>query len=364
VTVRAALVLGLAALAATTIGSRTWSQAHRSPCDMPQRGPYVYHWPIEPFDRQHPIRGNFGDPRTVSGADELGETAPLAPGSYTFHNGIDIYAPTGTAVYPVVTGRAAVGYGDEVVVDVGDGRTFQYFHIRPMIRNGERVIAEHTVIGHVLPGWLHVHLSEIDGTHIQNPVAPGHLEPYRDATVPVVHFVEASEPDGATISTRALHGLVRLAASASDTPAVPVPGTWFDFPVTPALVTWKLARAGGRVVVPQRIAADFRHTEPPNRRFWDVYAPGTYQNFPVFGHRYFYRRAGRYLFELTREPLDTRRLANGRYALTISAADVCGNRGTLRVPVRIRNYPVLRSAAAMPAIDRRSGAATSSSPAR
>jgi hypothetical protein len=84
----------------------------------------------------------------------------------------------------------------------------------------------------------------------------------------------------------------------------------------------------------------------------------------VFGHRYFYRQAGRYLFELTRKPLDTRLLANGRYALTVSAADVCGNRGTLRVPLRIRNYPVLRSAAAMPAIERSSGAATSSSPAR
>ena len=24
-----------------------------------------YHWPVKPFDRQHPVRGNFGDPRTI-----------------------------------------------------------------------------------------------------------------------------------------------------------------------------------------------------------------------------------------------------------------------------------------------------------
>ncbi|HTZ04792.1 MAG TPA: M23 family metallopeptidase [Gaiellaceae bacterium] len=361
---RTAFALGMVALVATTSGARTWTPAGRSPCDVPQRGPLVYHWPVKPFDRQHPIRGNFGDPRTVAGESGLGETAPLEPGSFTFHNGIDISAPTGTAVYPVVGGRAAVGYGDEVVVDTGDGRVFQYFHIRPAIRNGERVVAERTVLGHVLPGALHVHLSEIDGTHVQNPVQPGHLEPYRDTTVPVVHFVEASTPDGAPLPAEALHGRVRLAASASDTPPVPVPGHWFDLPVTPALVTWKLTRAGGRVAVRWRVAADFRHTEPPDSRFWDVYAPGTYQNFPVFGHRYFWGRPGRYLFELTPRPLDTRRLANGRYVLTVRAADVCGNRGTLRVPLRVANYPVLRSAAAMPAIDRRSGAAASSSPER
>jgi murein DD-endopeptidase MepM/ murein hydrolase activator NlpD len=361
----AVVALPAAALAGEARGTRTWSTAPNSPCDRPHRGPLVYHWPIKPFDRQHPIRGFFGDPRTLSaGESELGETTPRTPGSYTFHNGIDISAATGTAVYPVVSGRAGIGYGDEVIVVTGDGRTFQYFHVHPAIKPGQRVVAYQTVIGHVLPGWLHVHLSEIDGFRIHNPLDPGHLEPYRDRTVPVVHRVEVSGPTGAAMAKTRLHGLVRLAADASDTPPLPVPGEWFGFPVTPALIRWKLTRAGGHVVVPWRIAVDFRRTEPPNHDFWQVYAAGTYQNFPVFGHRYFAGRAGRYVFELTRAPLDTRRFANGRYVLTVRAADVCGNRGALTVPLRIRNYPVLRSAAAIPAIDRRSGAATSSLPAR
>jgi hypothetical protein len=28
-------------------------------------GASAYPWPVKPFDKQHPIRGFFGDPRTV-----------------------------------------------------------------------------------------------------------------------------------------------------------------------------------------------------------------------------------------------------------------------------------------------------------
>ena len=367
---RAALALVLAATALPGAAlvphaSRTWSPARDSPCARSHRGGLVYHWPIKPFDRQHPIRGNFGDPRTIVSGSRLGRDTAFTPGSYAFHNGIDIYAPTGTAVYPVVSGRAGIGYGDEVIVLTRDGRTFQYFHVRPAVAPGQHVVAYRTVIGHVRPGWLHVHLSEIDGFRVHNPLDPGHLEPYRDRTVPVVHRVEATGPGGDALPATDLHGLVRLIADASDMPPLAVPGEWFGFPVTPALIRWRLTRAGAHAVAPWRTAVDFRRTEPPNRRFWEVYAAGTYQNFPVFGHRYFVRRAGSYLFELSRAPLDTRRLANGRYVLTVRAADVCGNVGALRVPLRIDNaQPVLRSAAAMPAIERRSGATASSSPVR
>ena len=49
-------------------------------------------WPFKPFDKQHPIRGFFGDPRTVY------ENGILAggfdgPGFFSFHQGVDISAP-------------------------------------------------------------------------------------------------------------------------------------------------------------------------------------------------------------------------------------------------------------------------------
>ena len=229
-----ALVIVMVALPAAALadapdgGQRAWSPARSSPCDRPHTGPLVYHWPVKPFDRQHPIRGFFGDPRTVAlGESELGDSTPLTPGSYTFHNGIDIAAATGTAVYPVVSGRAGIGYGDEVIVVTGDGRTFQYFHIRPAIARGQQVVADKTIIGYVLPGWLHVHLSEIDGFRVHNPLDPGHLEPYVDHTVPVVHRVEVTAPTGAGLEderparARALRGgRVRHAAARGSRPLV------------------------------------------------------------------------------------------------------------------------------------------------
>jgi hypothetical protein len=72
--------------------------------------------------------------------------------------------------------------------------------------------------------------------------------------------------------------------------------------------------------------------------FWKVYATGTYQNFPVFDYRFYWGHAGRYLFRLTRQPLDTRRLANGRYTLQVTASDICGNQGTLSETLHITNH--------------------------
>lgn len=332
---------GRAAAAPAGVGARsivrTEVVASHSRCDRPRAGALAYGWPVKPFRRQHPVRGNFGDPRTLSSEAVLGADTPRTSGSFTFHNGIDITAATGTPVYPVVSGVAAIGYADEVIVTTGDGRKFQYFHIRPAIRPGQRVVAGRTVLGRVRPTWLHVHLSEIDGFRVHNPADPGHLEPYRDRTPPRVVSLDFDAPDGSALDPERLRGRVVIAADARDTPPRPVPGAWFDMPVTPALVSWRMTAASGAPVVPWTRVADFRRTEPPNRDFWRVYAAGTYQNFPVFGRRYFVGRPGRFLFLLTPRALRTARLPNGAYEITVRAADVCGNVGTLTERVRIGN---------------------------
>ena len=53
-----------------------------------------YPWPVKPFDRQHPVRGFFNDPR-------------VQDASHAFHFGIDVSAPDGTAVYAVTPGRSS-----------------------------------------------------------------------------------------------------------------------------------------------------------------------------------------------------------------------------------------------------------------
>jgi hypothetical protein len=149
-----------------------------------------------------PDPGQLRRPRTVAEAGGLGSDSPLTPGSFTFQNGVVITANTGTAVYPVVSGTARIGCGDELIVETEDERTFQYFHMYPAVVAGQRVVAYHTILGTVLPRCLHVHLSEIDSFRIHNPVDPGHLEPYVDHTVLVVETVEFAKPGGAGARAR------------------------------------------------------------------------------------------------------------------------------------------------------------------
>lgn len=317
---------------------RRWLPAVRSACALSVHGPLTYHYPVRPFLVQHPVRGNFGDPRTLVSEAVIGSDTPRSAGSFTFHNGVDISAPAGTPVYPVVSGRATIGYGDEVIVVTGDGRVFQYFHIKPLIHRGQHVIAYRTMLGDVLPDALHVHLTEIDGFQVHNPADPGHLEPYTDHTVPGVLDVLFTGPTNQSVDPRDLHGKVYLAVNAADEPQLPVPFPWFGFPVTPAFVSWRLTTARGAIVVSPTVVADFRHTLPPNRNFWFVYAAGTYQNFPVFGNHYYFGISGRYLFNLTPNGLNTTRLHDGNYILGVQVADVCGNRGLFAERIALHNH--------------------------
>jgi hypothetical protein len=312
---------------------RTASIAAHSSCARPA-GRLGYEWPIQPFDVAHPVRGNFGDPRTIS-PERFGGDASGDPGDYSFHNGIDISAEPGTRVFAVVSGIARVPDGDEVIVKVPLGaRSFQYRHIRPRVRSGQRVMAYKTVLGVVKYPARHVHLSEIDRGRVVNPAR--HIRPYADRTAPTVRDVMFESAAGGALCSRSLAGLVDLVAEADDGPPQGVPGAWAEMPVAPALVRWRLLDAHGTTVA-ARTAADFRTSEPPTRGFWRVYAAGTYQNFPVFDHRFYWRQAGRFLFDLTPDPLDTTQLADGTYTLEVAAADICGNRGTLRATVTIAN---------------------------
>lgn len=290
-------------------------------------GAAAYPWPISPFTKQHPIRGFFGDPRTryLNGVLAGGFDGP---GFFSFHQGIDISAPNGTPVYPVVSGTVHLLGGASLNVAGGDKRVFQYFHIVPVVGEGQEVVARKTILGYVQAPFAHVHLSEIDDGHVVNPLHRGHLAPYVDRTKPTIREVSFSNEAGALQTPLGLCGRVQVAVDAFDRPPVPVPGTFRDLPVTPALVRWSVSRLGGGVVVPWRTAADFRTTVPPNAQFTDVYAKGTYENSPRFGTQQYTSMPGRYLFLLAGN-YDTTSLPNGVYRLTVRVADVRGNGASL-----------------------------------
>jgi hypothetical protein len=296
----------------------------------------AYPWPLKPFHRQHPIRANFGDPRTRFMNTMLTDGLE-GPGLFQFHNGIDIYAPNGTPVYPVASGTAHLINDSAIAVRTHKGRTFQYYHLVARVANGQRVVALRTILGYVLRPYEHVHLTEIRGHTVWNPVARGGISPYRDGTTPEIESITA-RPEGSLVPLDAekICGVVSIVASAHDTRPTRVPGPLGDFPVAPALVTWRFERVRGPVYVPDVRVADFRKTLPLVRNFWDVYARGTFQNSPRFSNRQYFM-PGRYLYNLA-TAVYTPSYPNGVYEVTVRATDMRGNASEAKQRFTIANH--------------------------
>jgi murein DD-endopeptidase MepM/ murein hydrolase activator NlpD len=257
------------------------------------------------------------------------------PGLFQFHNGIDISAPEGTPVYPVISGTASLIDAAAVLVR-SPGRKFQYFHIHPAVHNGQHVVAQRTVLGTVIHAANHVHLTEIRGRRVWNPLARGGIAPYADRTTPQVDSIFV-RPTRSLVPLNAttICGTLSLVAAAHDTPPLPVPGTFAGFPVSPAFVSWSLRPVDGVAYVRTAPVADFRTTLPVVRDFWNVYARGTYQNAPRLSNRQF-SMPGNFLYNLA-PTFDTRSYPNGLYEVRVHVSDMRGNSSDSAQQFRIEN---------------------------
>jgi hypothetical protein len=287
---------------------------------------------LKPFDAQHAVRGFFCDPR-ISG------------GGKTFHFGIDIAAPAGTAVYAVAPGKVSYGSpgdvtanGGIVVVEAG-ARNFGYWHVAPSVHPGSRVRL-HGLLGHIAAqpeDWGHVHFAESthdrNGITYWNPLRAGALSPFHDYGPPVIEAIIASLPP------KSLHGLVDFSVKAHDNTPIavtqPKPPCWHCLPVTPARIRWRLTR-NSKTVVPWRVVFDHRssfrpHVQgapPGDTNFASVYTPDTTQNKPNI--------PGNYHFWLTRR-FNTNDYPDGNYRLEVEASDVRGNPRTAALEVTFDN---------------------------
>ena len=300
-----------------------------------------YQWPVKPFDQPHPIRGSFGDPRTIFAAPPTEEGLMTGDGTFNFHFGVDIAAPNNTPVFSVETGTVTVvstSKGHEYVeVEVGNGRSFQYWHIRPAVRLGQRAEAGRTVLGAVMAPREHVHFAELQRGRVVNPLVRGHLTPYVDTTRPDVASISLRRTEtGSALFANNVGGRVVMVAEAYDTRQLRIPGAWQSMPVAPARVMWRLQTVGGKLAA-RGVAADFRRTTPPNGSFWSYYARGTYQNMSVFGSRYSWGQPGRFLFKLTRSAFNTSSVPDGIYDLVVTASDIRGNKSSSALRLTIHN---------------------------
>jgi peptidase M23-like protein len=239
-----------------------------------------YGWPVKPFDRQHPVRGFFGDPRIDGRVRQ-------------FHFGVDVSAPDGTAVYATLTGRVYVEPQRPETVAIRSDDTsvvFSYWHLVPLVRTGQRAVAYKTVIGRIARGWGHVHFSESRDGRYLNPLRLGAMTPFADTVGPVIRALQV-ERRGRVLAAEALSGSVDLVVDAFDRTPLRVAAPWRDLPVMPTGVRWRILRAG-HATTPWKTAVDFRTTIPPAAAFSNVFALWTRQNHP--------NRAGRYRVYLVR----------------------------------------------------------------
>jgi murein DD-endopeptidase MepM/ murein hydrolase activator NlpD len=287
----------------------------------------AYGWPVAPFDRPHPVRGNFGDPRTVFDGMRSQSTIDSGDGMFQFHHGVDISAPDGSPVYAVADGTITRTHGDRVTIDCGTGRAMEYWHLTVAnIHVGQHAVAGRTLLGRILPKREHVHLTELADGRPVNPLGPGRLTPYRDSTRPSVLAISFRQGDlGAALRADAVSGRVTFLAEAIDMPALPVPGRWHGFPVTPARVTWRVVTSEGKTVSGPNVARDVRGTNPGSDEFWLTFARGSHQNWPVFADGKARGMTGRYIFRLGSKPFDVDHLKAGTYKLIVAASDTAGN---------------------------------------
>jgi hypothetical protein len=260
-----------------------------------------YNWPLKPFDRPHPVRAYLNDPRILGAA-------------HSFHFGIDISVPKGRHVPVYAVEAGTVRLVDSEAIMVEGARSFGYWHIVPAVRSGEYV-RRHQLLGASM-GWNHVHFAERSGDNWINPLRPGGLGPYSDATVPTVAAV-TFERNGIARDPQHVTGTRSIVLEAFDTASSVTPAPW---PVTPAFIRWRVLHTG-RPLMRWTSVLDSRRTLP-NDQFASVYAARTRQNHPGV--------PGRYRFLLARR-WSADALPDGRYAVEVQVGDVRGNRATARV---------------------------------
>jgi hypothetical protein len=200
-------------------------------------------WPLKPFHEQHPLRAGLNEWRPAN-----------------MHIGIDIQALDGTPVYAVQSGAAGIAGVGTVDVRVAVGR-YEYWHVRPAVHAGEYVHAHRTVIGHVIRGAGHLHLSEVRGEYL-NPLRPGGrvLDPYRDSEEPVIGAPQRSGGEAfvQVFDPQSLRETIRY--------RTPV--------LAPAAVGWIARDAHGHALTSLQFAYRGSHHYPASAKSW-IYGPGT-----------------------------------------------------------------------------------------
>ncbi|MHB8643126.1 MAG: M23 family metallopeptidase [Gaiellaceae bacterium] len=221
---------------------------------------------MRPFNRVHPIRGGFGDPR-------------FGLRQRNFHFGIDISAPGGTPVYAVASGTVFLEPDHvDVLTHVSPVHAsgFSYWHIVPVVAE-HAAVRLHTLLGFVASRWGHVHFAEIEHGRWVNPLRARALTPAPAWMKPSIASVSVVQNCSTSEGADGFRGRITVVVDAFMRPQNPAPLPWQNSILAPAKIRWRLLQQN-QPLSNWQTAVDFRDFIPDNTQYPDIYAPGTRPN--------------------------------------------------------------------------------------
>lgn len=279
-----------------------------------------YPWPVTPLHDSHEITGTFSEYR---------DTQP----SPHFHNAVDIPKADRSPVYAVETGTVS-GFGSDWI-RVGN---FAYVHVEPSpaLAIGDTAYVSETIVGTILDGYGHVHLTDGQPGSERQPLREGGLTPFVDDWAPTIDNIRFyHQPTRQRLATTELTGDVEITFRVSEANGPPTTSV-SRLNNGAYLVGYKVLTRDrlDEVHVPPDDGVRFRFdTKPSNTYVHNVFDPLQSSN---ASHVYIVTN------DVTQEAAwDTRVLDEGEYTVMLFAEDTRGNRDEVFVDVAVSQRDIL-----------------------
>lgn len=275
-------------------------------------------WPVTPFNQPQYSTGTFCEYRDTDPAPH-------------YHNGTDIPKEDGSPVYPVIDGviTAIDPNGSSAYVRAG---RFAYVHImpNPALSVGDSVFTSTTILGTILPGLGHVHLTEGEFNSEVNALrASTGLAPNNDVWPPIINYVRFfQDGSGVEFANNSVSGPVDIVAYISEHSGPPGSSS-SQLNNGIYKLGYKILSADRSTVVyaPSNNGLRFQFDRKPLADVHYAFHPGLSS---TSAHVYYVNNTAN-----TPSAWDTSTLPEGNYTVMVFAEDTRGNADTAFAAVQV-----------------------------